>query len=693
MGSGKKKQPSYDVSESTIAPAIAVLDPTPATVLPVDVPEAAAPAVESSQVVDAAVLAPPVNEPAQVVSAEEPDQDPELAAALEPTTGPLPGVVSSAPDDLVTPIAEGFSAEVIAAGAPGKPILLGGADVEDMTAVVVGYQSGDGNRFVLHTKVRPETEEKVIDALSATEPKTTLVEKQVEAQGRLPLDVDKGIYEQLAKVTKSVNHHIGEGTEIPAHTTEAMSGLHTDLLELSQKLAISPQDAEMISAYAKALDQVRKAAETKVKSPWVPPFEATHMKTVKEEVVLPPDPDALQGLPAKLRDATKLAALEEGGVASWDGATGKPGKGKEYLIDLGNGYQAIYRSHTKSHQVPFSRQGTLEVVAPKGAGAEALLPQLEKLNIQSAPATKEEAELMYLERNVWAQRLTKEPGYLKIQQESKSLNDAEFEKVAHEVPYSEIAGMDQSQLNALARSLALRAERRVIPTRTAMLKRFFEDRMGLAEGGLEKLPTYHPEPESGPGFLTWRRFDRSAEQIHKAVGTKKIVHELTSGNKVGTLCQMIESGGLLASTDVRARMGVHVHSMSPDADQHTGGAAYVFTRVRGKGAKCDLEWDPENVLSRSDWFGYPSDHYGAINPSDHHYSSHSFTTDPAKLASFKGSSNEVMFKNGLPLLGPRGVRRMWVAGESERQQVMAALAKVGVTEIAGRPVDEVVKTR
>src|SRR6266511_1109446 len=295
MGSGKKKQPSYDVSSSAIAPAIAVLDPTPATAPSVEVPEATASAVESSQDVDAAVLAPPVNQPAQVVSAEEPSQDLELAAALAPTTGPLPAVVSSAPDSLVTPIAEGFSAEVIAAGAPGKPILLGGADVEDMTAAVVGYQTGEGNRFVLHTKVRSEAEEKLIDALSATEPKTTLVEKQVDAQGRLPLDVGNGLYEQLAKVAKSVSHHIGEGTEIPAHTTEAASKLDKDLLELSQKLAIRPQDAEMISAYAQALDQVKEAAGTKVKSAWVPPFETTYTKTVKEEVVLPPDPDALQG--------------------------------------------------------------------------------------------------------------------------------------------------------------------------------------------------------------------------------------------------------------------------------------------------------------------------------------------------------------------------------------------------------------
>src|SRR5438105_838821 len=109
MGSGKKKQPSYDVSSSTIAPAIAVLDP--ATVLSVDVPEAAAPSVESSQVVDAAVLAPPVSEPAQVDSAEEPPQELELAAPFDLTTGPLPAGISPAPDGLITPIAEGFSAE------------------------------------------------------------------------------------------------------------------------------------------------------------------------------------------------------------------------------------------------------------------------------------------------------------------------------------------------------------------------------------------------------------------------------------------------------------------------------------------------------------------------------------------------------------------------------------------------------
>jgi hypothetical protein len=687
MGSGKKKQPSYQATESTIAPAIAVLEPVPDIVSPVTT-ETAGVVDTQSMDADSTLVA---GEPQDVVIPEPFVQEAD-ATLVEPQMESTSLATSLAADELVTPVTDQFAAEVLGAGAPGKPMLLGGADVEDMTAAVVGYSSSDGHRFVLHAKVRQEAEEKLLDALSAKEPKTTLVEKEVQAQGRLPLDTDKALYEQLAKVAKSVNHHIGEGTDVPAHTTEAMSSLHKQLVHLSQKLAITPQELEMVQAYSQALDLVKKAAAGKTKSPWIPPFEATYAKTVKEEVVLPPDPDAQVGLPAKLRDATKLAAIEEAGVSTWDGTTRKPTKGKEYLIDLGDGYQAIYRSHAKAHQVPFSRQGTLEVVAPEGAGPDALLPELERLNLQSAPATRAEAELMYLERNVWAQRLSKDPGYQKIQ-EAKTLTDDEFEKVAHEVPYSELAGMDQPQLQSLAQSLALRAERRVIPARTAMLKRFFEERMGLPEGGLETLPAYRPEPEQGPGFLTWGRFDHTPEQIRKVAGTKKIVHELTSGNKAGTLCQLIESGGILASTDVRARMGVHVHSMSPDADQHTGGASYVFTRIRSKGAKCDLEWDPETVLSRSDWFAYPSDHYGAINPSDHHYSSHSFTTDPAALASYNGSSNEVMFKNGLPVLGPSGVRRIWVGSESERQQVLASMAKVGASKIAGRLVDEVVKVR
>src|SRR6266542_3215446 len=270
MGSGKKKQPSYQASNATIAPAIAVVEAVPKVVSPV-----ASGTVFSAdaqpQDLETAILAGPA-EQEEVVLAESLSQDADASVA-EPKTESIFLATSPAPGELVTPVTDEFAAEVLAAGAPGKPMLLGGADVEDMTAEVIGYAAGDGHRFVLHTKVRQEAEEKLLDALSATEPKTTLVEKQVQAQGRLPLDTDKGLYEQLAKVAKSVNHHIGEGSVIPHHTAEAMAKLETELTDLSQKLAITSQDTEMLAAYAQALDLVQKAAGTKTTSAWIPPYE------------------------------------------------------------------------------------------------------------------------------------------------------------------------------------------------------------------------------------------------------------------------------------------------------------------------------------------------------------------------------------------------------------------------------------
>lgn len=677
MGSGTKKRPSYE---------------TPATIAVAAPPEEGT--APSEQAPEASLLPGPEGGQApteEIVAPTGAHEEPPEPAAGEPR-GKEPPAGSPGPTDPVTPLGEGFAWQVVSAGAPGKPLLVGGQDLEDMTAVVVAYRTGDDHRFVLHAKVRSEAEAKLLEAVSSTEAKTALVEREVEVEGRLPLDTEAGLYEQLAKVAKSVNHHVGKGDPVPHHTTEALGKLEGQLAELGAKPGLSPAEHEMLSAYSGAVQQLRTACETKQKSPWISPFQATFTKTVTEEVVLPPDPGA-PGLPAKLREATKIAAVEEQGTSRWDGASRKPGKGKEYLIDLGGGYQAIYRPYAKACGLPFSRQGTLEVVAPEGAGPEGLLARLPALNLQAELATREEAELMYLERNAWAQHLTKDPAYLEVQRRAKEVVERETEAIAHEVPPEELAGKGEAELAELARRLALRAERRAIPEKVRLLRRYFEERMGLPEGGLVKLPTYRPLPEVEQGYLVWGRFDQPQEKLRKAMAGKRIVHELTSGNKAATLCRLIESGGFLAATDVRSRMGIHVHSMSPEADQATGGASYVFTRVRGAGARCDLEWDPERVLWRSDWFAYPSDHYGAINPADHHYAGGSLTTDPATLATFNGSSNEVMFKNGLPVLGPHGVRRIWVGSETERQQVLAALAKVGAREIAGRPVEEVVRIR
>ena len=104
MGSGKKKQPSYSANVSTIEPAIAVLEPVPAASAPADAQE---------------LLEPPIATESLVEGAET---ETDVLIDLEQAIAPID---YGDPSELVTPITEHFTQDVLAAGAPGKPLLPG----------------------------------------------------------------------------------------------------------------------------------------------------------------------------------------------------------------------------------------------------------------------------------------------------------------------------------------------------------------------------------------------------------------------------------------------------------------------------------------------------------------------------------------------------------------------------------------
>src|SRR5258708_3658455 len=75
--------------------------------------------------------------------------------------------------------------------------------------------------------------------------------------------------------------------------------------------------------------------------------------------------------PATLRDAGRInPSLDATGISSWDGKSRTSAHGKEYLVDLGDGYSAVYRPYAANDpaQHEFSLRGQLEVHAPTGAG-------------------------------------------------------------------------------------------------------------------------------------------------------------------------------------------------------------------------------------------------------------------------------------------------------------------------------------
>lgn len=156
---------------------------------------------------------------------------------------------------------------------------------------------------------------------------------------------------------------------------------------------------------------------------------------------------------------------------------------------------------------------------------------------------------------------------------------------------------------------------------------------------------------------------------------------------------MFTNGGVLACTERRRLMGVASGvGSSESADMQTGGARSVFLRVASKPTGgVMLYWgQPGRLLSRADWYAYPSDHYGAVNPAAHQYSAGKLTRDPHKIAGFNGS-NEVMFANGIDLVGEGAPTLIRCGSTKTRGQLLNLLKARGITELGGRPAEQVIQ--
>lgn len=612
----------------------------------------------------------------------------------------------------VSPIGDGFWEEVAEAGALGRPFMVAGPDIEDQTLTATLFCDPGGDpgksRLVLFGKVREEAEAKLLDALDLEGGHVVKVKRRVEKAAPLPLDEQEGLYAQLLKVAKSVNHHTGEGKDnvIPAHTLEGMAELKAKLEKL-QGIAQDEKTQAMLAHYMSQLKAVEAAAAAKKKAPFVTQFTAPQVVEVEEEVAVPAGKG--EGLPARKRTGSRVKASEAGGAAVWDGAREENSfYGVEYLIDLGDGYQAVY--HPNDESVPFSLRGTLEVIAPPGVrdGREAL-EKLRLLHLHAEPpASAEEAEVMYLERNVWAQGYENDPEYRAIGDTLKALEMKQEARLLAALEEAASRGLAEEERLALAKQTVLENQRALLAEKTRLLKRFFEKKLGLAPGGLDSLPTYRPVPEAArrrKGFHFWNRFDLSPEAVREKTKGYCIVHELKSADskkkKVDILCRIIESGGVLASTELRKRMGVKHTGVSSYEDMRTGGASYAFCffRKNKEQRHFDIVWDPETLLTRSDWFATRGDDFGAVNPKDPHYKPSGRTRRVEDLPDYEAATGigswraQVMFKNGIDILGAHPPRFIFVNSEDDRLKLLASFAKVGVKELGGRPVEEIVKVR
>jgi hypothetical protein len=124
--------------------------------------------------------------------------------------------------------------------------------------------------------------------------------------------------------------------------------------------------------------------------------------------------------PTTLRNATRVKSFFADDKSTWDGKARSPATGKEYVIDLGEGYTGIYRPYAghDPKKEDYSLRGSLELIAPApapaGAGhGRALVERLGRMNLVNRPMTKAEGERAYLASNIEAQGLLPDSGVSK----------------------------------------------------------------------------------------------------------------------------------------------------------------------------------------------------------------------------------------------------------------------------------------
>lgn len=631
------------------------------------------------------------------------DQEPPDTAVGQPVVSEATSGEAVIADALHTPLIA--VPDTAPTGDPtGQPLLVGGADLEDAAATLLAYDDAVGPREALHATVTAQAEVKLLEAIALADEHKVAVTVDKDVHGRLPLDETHQLFDQVQTLAKSVNHHLKAGDAIPSHTHEGHAKLVAALDTLEADPARTDAEQAMLAHYRVAAEQLGErlapgydvAYDAGGKVPTLTAHEVASTVQVTEMVPAPTaePPEGLRA--ARTRRATRIKPTLENGHASWDGKARSTAAGHEYVIDLGDGYTAVYRPHTAADgkQTPaYSQRGALEVLAPPGAGhGGELVTRLGRVNLVNRAMSQAEGEWAYLTRNIAAQRLKTHPQVGAALAAADGLEDATYHQL-WTARADEAVGMDESQLADFGRHLLLESEARALTHKVRLVRDAVAAATGHADGqALADNPGYDPTPTRAGGWLQWNRFDVAADpaKVDSAFGKRGLVHRVRGGD----LLSVLQSGGVLASTERRRLMGVKSGvGTSESADMDTGGAQSVFLRVGGKpSSEPSLYWDdPARLLARADWYGYDGDHFGAVNPKAHQYSATKLTREPSDLAGFSSGANEVMFHHGIDLLGPQAPSRIVCGSPGLRSKVLSVLAARGLTHLDGRPIEEVVQ--
>lgn len=597
------------------------------------------------------------------------------------------------------------------AGYQGRELQIQGFEFEDQSVLffedilpdgsprtnVVG-KTLDGSRSPLDKKLVDFFESQ--DVTRATAPSRRAA--PVEAVGQA-LAVDD-FADTITQAIVSVNSHMKPtGDKIPNPTTI------TKLLDLKPKLQpllthVDPDVAKMAELYLGTIEDIQDAiaghAQVLKFDPLVSKAVAggqTHFDPFKRRTLFkPPEPTAAAAAPVSNKLAVDLSqprmTLRESRdgrlhVLREDGTLNEAhprfdNSGVQYSTKLEDGTIVRYRpwkdangNETNSY---YAQRGELEVIVPGKPSAvtgDRALQVLEDLGVDVKPPTPIDREFVYLSKQAYTSLEHTTPKY-------------------------------QAMLAALPAdaTAAVKVDR---------MRKYWSDKLGVPD--VTKLAQYRPEGQFAPSWNEWRtkgahvdagrrfwyRFDVDASKFDADMSELHI-HQYTEGlysssdeSTLAFLRNSLGENGSLLSTRERMRVGIKAGE-SPGSDMRTGGANYVYTRLRdkspGRRGSQGLAWKNRTVR-RLDAISYNGDEYGDVTGTN---------VVDKRATGLKGDarswvdwsregSNETLFKYDMSLL--EDIEAIVFSNKTSVDEAVKLFHDQGITRLPdGRTIEEIIMT-
>jgi hypothetical protein len=189
-----------------------------------------------------------------------------------------------------------------------------------------------------------------------------------------------------------------------------------------------------------------------------------------------------------------------------------------------------------------------------------------------------------------------------------------------------------------------------------------------------------------PGHLSYY----SKAQAAQMKNVPYLAHSVSSLEGLKFLSDPRPGFGGLKSSNYRFQQGLTFKGMSTDRDFETGGADGAFLRLANKNRGIDLSSNrtvivDSEVLGRMDWWAYGGDRFGNTERRTLGDRLSVMDVKTKAGADTLDSSNEVMFRAGVPLEAFKGVI---VRNSAEREAVKKHFLDMKITKINGKPLDK-----